>query len=151
MYGDLDFLADDGRLWPLAFPAFDYERMLEQGYCAHLFAVRRDALIAAIEARPDNLYRLFNSLLDQTGPLQADILHLPERWRPCQSSIGQKPARLLSAASHLHLRARGIDANVTERHGNFFPRGSNQAAVSKQRGDGDHPDARPRFPPANLP
>ena len=50
-------------LWPLAFPAFDYERMLEQGYCAHLFAVRREALLAGLKAGPDNLYRLFDCLL----------------------------------------------------------------------------------------
>ncbi len=31
LYCDLDFLADDGQLWPICFPAFDYERMLEQG------------------------------------------------------------------------------------------------------------------------
>jgi hypothetical protein len=40
VYGDVDILARDGGRWPLAFPAFDYERMLEQGYCAHLFAMR---------------------------------------------------------------------------------------------------------------
>ena len=43
VYADLDIQSDDGSVWPLAFPAFDYERMLEQGYCAHLFALRRDA------------------------------------------------------------------------------------------------------------
>ena len=46
VYGDLDIRSDDGSLWPLALSAFDYERMLEQGYCAHLFAatlIRRDA------------------------------------------------------------------------------------------------------------
>ena len=30
MYGDLDFLADDGRLWPLAFPAFDTKECLSK-------------------------------------------------------------------------------------------------------------------------
>ncbi len=122
MYGDLDFLADDGRLWPLALPAFDYERMLEQGYCAHLFAVRRDALIAAIEARPDNLYRLFNCLLDHTGPLlQANILHLPGTLATMPKLNRAKAGAQLSAASHMHLRARGIEAEATEQQGNFFP------------------------------
>jgi GT2 family glycosyltransferase len=121
IYGDLDFLADDGRLWPLAFPAFDYERMLEQGYCAHLFAVRRDALMAAIEARPDNLYRLFNGLLDQAGPLKADILHLPGALATMPRLDRTKAGFLLCAASHQHLRARGIDASVARQQGNFFP------------------------------
>ena len=43
VYGDVDIVAQDGGRWPLAFPAFDYERMLEQGYCAHLFAMRLTA------------------------------------------------------------------------------------------------------------
>ena len=41
VYSDLDIESSDGSVWPLAFSAFDYERMLEQGYCAHLFALRR--------------------------------------------------------------------------------------------------------------
>ena len=121
MYGDLDYLADDGHLWPLAFPAFDYERMLEQGYCAHLFAVRRDVLIAAIKARPDNLYRLFNCLLDQAGPLQENILHLPGALATVPKLNRAKASSLLSAASHMHLRARGIEAEVSEQQGNLFP------------------------------
>jgi O-antigen biosynthesis protein len=33
-YGDVDVAGADGKVWPLAFPAFDYERMLEQGNCS---------------------------------------------------------------------------------------------------------------------
>ncbi|WP_319797431.1 glycosyltransferase family 2 protein [Nitrobacter sp.] len=121
IYGDLDLLADDGRLWPLAFPAFDYERMLEQGYCAYLFGVRRDALIAALAVRPDNIYRLFNSLLDRTGPQQADVLHLPGALGTMPGFDRAKAGRLLAEASRLHLRARGLDAEITEQRGNFFP------------------------------
>jgi GT2 family glycosyltransferase len=134
LYGDLDFLTDDGRLWPLAFPAFDYERLLEQGYCAHLFAVRRKALFAAIEtARPNNLYRLFNSLLDQIGPLQTDILHLPGALATMPKLDRTTAGALLSAACLSHLRARGIHANVTPRTGNFFPAVRIKRSLSKQR------------------
>ncbi|WP_043159040.1 glycosyltransferase family 2 protein [Bradyrhizobium sp. Ai1a-2] len=121
LYGDLDFLADDGRLWPLAFPAFDYERMLEQGYCAHLFAVRREALLAGLEARPDNLYRLFNCLLDQAGPEQANILHLPGALATLPKLNRVNAGSLLSAASNMHLRARGIRAEASQQQGNLFP------------------------------
>ncbi|MBO4221546.1 glycosyltransferase family 2 protein [Bradyrhizobium neotropicale] len=121
VYGDLDFLAGDGRLWPLAFPAFDYERMLEQGYCAHLFAVRREALLAGLEARPDNLYRLFNCLLDHTDPRQANILHLPGALATLPKFNRVNAASRLSAASHMHLRARGIGAEVSQQQGNLFP------------------------------
>jgi GT2 family glycosyltransferase len=121
MYGDLDFLADDGRLWPLAFPAFDYERMLEQGYCAHLFAVRRKALLGGLEAHPDNLYRLFNCLMDHTGPRQASILHLPGALATLPKLNCANAGSQLSAASHMHLRTRGIGAEVTQQRGNLFP------------------------------
>jgi len=79
LYGDLDFLADDGQLWPIAFPAFDYERMLEQGYCAHLFALRRDVASKALQSVPNNLYRLFNTILDHCEPQQRTSLHGLER------------------------------------------------------------------------
>jgi GT2 family glycosyltransferase len=121
MYGDLDYLADDGRLWPLAFPAFDYERMLEQGYCAHLFAVRRDALFAGLEARPDNLYRLFNCLLDHRDPRQANILHLPGALATLPKLNRVNAGSRLSVASHMHLRARGVGAEVGQQQGNLFP------------------------------
>jgi GT2 family glycosyltransferase len=121
LYGDLDFLADDGRLWPLAFPAFDYERMLEQGYCAHLFAVRREALLAGLEARPDNLYRLFNCLLDHTSSRQANILHLPGTLASLPKLNRTNASSQLAAASHMHLRARGITTEVTQQQGNLFP------------------------------
>ncbi len=121
LYGDLDFLAEDGRLWPLAFPAFDYERMLEQGYCAHLFAVRREALLVGLEARPDNLYRLFNCLLDHTSPRQANILHLPGTLATLPKLNRTNAGSQLAASSHMHLRARGIKAEVTQQQGNLFP------------------------------
>jgi GT2 family glycosyltransferase len=121
VYGDLDYLADDGRLWPLAFPAFDYERMLEQGYCAHLFAVRRDALFAGLEARPDNLYRLFNCLLDHRDPRQANILHLPGALATLPKLNRVNAGSRLSIASHMHLRARGVGAEVGQQQGNLFP------------------------------
>jgi GT2 family glycosyltransferase len=121
LYGDLDFLADDGRLWPLAFPAFDYERMLEQGYCAHLFAVRREALLVGLEAGPDNLYRLFNCLLDHTGAQQANILHLPGTLANLPRLNRTNASAQLAAASDMHLRARGIETEVTRQQGNLFP------------------------------
>lgn len=121
LYGDLDFLAEDGRLWPLAFPAFDYERMLEQGYCAHLFAVRRDALLAGLEARPDNLYRLFNCLLDHAGPREDNILHLPGALATLPKLDRTYASHQLAAASRMHLDARAVSADVNPQQVNLFP------------------------------
>ena len=41
VYADLDITGESGSVWPLAFSAFDYERLLEQGYCCLFFALRR--------------------------------------------------------------------------------------------------------------
>ena len=120
VYCDLDFLADDGQLWPIAFPAFDYERMLEQGYCCYLFAIRRDAAFELLQSKPDNLYRLFNSMLDRTGPQRA-ILHLP-------GSAGTLPkldqlhcTPYLQSATQRHLIARAIKSEVVLSEGSLFP------------------------------
>ncbi len=77
VYADLDLPTDDGSVWPLAFPAFDYERMLEQGYCAYLFALRRVAVDRSLEGGASSLYRIFNSILDDGTASHSDIVHLP--------------------------------------------------------------------------
>ena len=64
VYGDVDVRGDEDLAWPVALPAFDYERMLEQGYCAHLFALRSSAAAQSLAEGATDLYRLFNSVLD---------------------------------------------------------------------------------------
>ena len=85
VYGDLDIRAADGSIWPLAFPAFDYERMLSQGYCALLFALRSNVAVRALALGATDLYRLFNSLFDDGALTGERIVHLP-------GSIGTLPA-----------------------------------------------------------
>jgi O-antigen biosynthesis protein len=121
VFGDLDIPSDDGSVWPLAFPAFDYERMLEQGYCAHLFAMRRETAARSLEAGVSNLYRLFNSMFDEGTISYLNIVHLP-------GSLGTLPARDLSEASPTlavasrdHLRRRAIGAHVTPGWGGTLP------------------------------
>jgi GT2 family glycosyltransferase len=121
LYGDLDFLADDGQLWPIAFPAFDYERMLEQGFCAHLFAMRREVAIEALQSAPSNLYRLFNAMLDRCEPQQRRILHLPGSLA-CLSKIDVKGASAQLASATLdHLHARNVEATVAAGRGELLP------------------------------
>jgi GT2 family glycosyltransferase len=113
VYGDVDIAAGDGSLWPLAFPAFDYERMLEQGYCAHVFALRCAAAVRALEAGAANLYRVFNSVLDQ-GPEAADrIFHLPGALASLPPIDLAAAGDALAEATGAHLRCCGVDAEVT--------------------------------------
>ena len=150
LYCDLDFLADDGQLWPIAFPAFDYERMLEQGYCAHLFAFRREVAIEALQSAPNNLYRLFNTILDRCEPQQRTILHLPGSLATLPKLDPKGASSQLESATFLHLRARGIEATIEPGRGALFPAVKVHRA-SPQPEDHDYrPDARPTFAFADL-
>ncbi|MBR0750736.1 glycosyltransferase family 2 protein [Bradyrhizobium jicamae] len=121
LYGDLDLLTADGELWPLAFPAFDYERMLEQGYCAHLFALRRRTAEAALRRRPENLYRLFNAVFDETGPHGANVLHLPGALATLHGLDLEVATTELAAATRSHLHARYVASDVVPGAGDMFP------------------------------
>jgi O-antigen biosynthesis protein len=121
VYGDLDVHGVDGSLWPLAFPAFDYERMLEQGYCAHLFALRRSAADRLLAGGPENLYRLFNSIFDNDSLSSREIVHLP-------GALGVLPvldtgalSETLAVASQAHLEKRGVRASVVTSLGDVLP------------------------------
>jgi O-antigen biosynthesis protein len=121
IYGDLDVVAADGSVWPLAFSAFDYERMLEQGYCAHLFALRRVAADRSLRAGASNLYRVFNSILDDGVACRADIVHLPGAVGTLPGCDYTTASSALAAATRAHLRQRGVRARVTQGSGSVLP------------------------------
>ena len=121
VYGDLDVAGGDGLLWPLAFPAFDYERMLEQGYCAHVFALRRPAAERAIEGGAGSLYRLFNSLLDDGTTTGDRIAHLPGSLATLPSLDLGAASEALAAATQDHLDRRGITTEARSGRGTILP------------------------------
>ena len=121
VYTDLDLPSGDGSVWPLAFPAFDYERMLEQGYCAYLFALRRSTAERSLEAGASNLYRLFNSILDDGSASHADIIHLPRALGTLPEFDRAAAGPVLAAAVSAHLQCRGIRAQVRLGSGAVFP------------------------------
>lgn len=110
VYGDVNLLAGDGGVWPLAFPALDYERLLEQGYCAHLFALRRDIAEGLLATSPASLYRLFNALFDQ-GP--AEVIHLPGALGTLPPFDRSMASAELRRATELHLKRRNLAAAAT--------------------------------------
>ncbi|MGJ5206458.1 glycosyltransferase [Bradyrhizobium sp. HKCCYLR20261] len=122
LYGDVDLVAADGQVWPLAFPSFDYERMLEQGYCAHLFALRANAARVALVVRPESLYRLFNASFDVPGPAAAaPVLHLPGSLGTVERFDVAAASQHLASATRLHLETRGLPARVSVSDGDLFP------------------------------
>jgi GT2 family glycosyltransferase len=122
----------DGTVWPLAFPAFDYERMLEQGYCAHLFAMRRSTAQRALNAGATSLYRLFNRQFDEDDGLDATV-HLPGALGILPPLDIAAASAALTAASAAHLRARGVAAEVVAGSGAVLP----AAHVIRRTGGGD--------------
>ncbi|MGP0093383.1 MAG: glycosyltransferase family 2 protein [Xanthobacteraceae bacterium] len=121
VYGDVDVLGADGAPWPLAFPAFDAERMLEQGFCAHLFALPRAAAERALAHGAADLYRLFNSVLDDAAASPQDIVHVPGALGALPAIDTAAASKTLAAATRAHLQRRGVKAEVTERAGGVFP------------------------------
>ncbi|MGJ4927587.1 glycosyltransferase [Bradyrhizobium sp. HKCCYLS2038] len=133
LYGDVDLVAGDGGLWPMAFPAFDYERMLEQGYCAHLFALRTNTARVALVVRPENLYRLFNAAFDVPGPAAALVLHLPGSLGTVERFDVATASQYLAAATRLHLETRGLPATVAVSDGDLFPAVRVRREIERQR------------------
>lgn len=121
VYTDLDVSSGDGSVWPLALPAFDYERMLEQGYCAYLFAVRRSTVERSLQAGASNLYRLFNSILDDQSVSRSDIVHLPGALGTLPDFDRAVAGAALAAAGIAHLQRRGISTQVRPSSGGVFP------------------------------
>jgi GT2 family glycosyltransferase len=112
VYSDLDLESSDGSLWPLALSAFDYERMLEQGYCAHLFALRLPAAEQALAADPSNLYRVLNSVLDDGSASPTDIVHIPGSLGTLPDFDKSSASAELAAAVSAHLECSGIESEA---------------------------------------
>jgi O-antigen biosynthesis protein len=121
IYGDVNIVAADGGTWPLAFPAFDYERLLEQGYCAHLFALRRDTAEDLLATSPSNLYRLFNALFDDGPSNTARVIHVPGALATLPSFDRSAASAALRDASALHLKRRNIRATITASSAGVLP------------------------------
>jgi GT2 family glycosyltransferase len=142
VYGDYSFKTEDGGEWPVALPAFDYERALEQGCGALLFAVRLDLAQAAAMAGAADLFRLFLFALDGRRPKVQEFVHgfvrgaLP---KPSTSAAEDAPVHapgflaglpsldrvsatgLLARATEAHLRARGVAARIEPGFGSLLP------------------------------
>ena len=121
VYGDFDIDNGDGNTWPIALPAFDYERLLEQGYCAHLFAMRRHSALAAAMAGRSDLYSLFMSRLDDGFPYQNRIVHIPGSLATVVGLGAASNSKSLARATAEHLDARMVEATVTPSSHQLFP------------------------------
>lgn len=134
---DFDLTADDGTLWPMALPAYDYERTLEQGFYARAFALRRRLLDAALRRGARSVFRLANACYDPEpdsaavearsapvrieGPLCARLFHLPGASVILPADLVRAGAPQLKQATLDHLRLIGAPATCQVVAGSVFP------------------------------
>lgn len=121
VYADITLRGDDGAIWPLLLPAFDYERMLEQGCGAYLFAARRDAVEHALAQRPASLFRLFNLIAGDPVAGHDAVLHLPLALATLPVLDRDDMAQALAEATAAHLDQRGMQAEIEAATASMFP------------------------------
>ena len=119
-YCDVVLADGEGREWPLAFPAFDYERLIEQGYPAFCFAARAAHVVSALERGAADLFRLFNAAFD-AGPASAKAAHAPGFLARLPAADRTRAAPTLARATREHLEARRLNFVVEPRASDLLP------------------------------
>src|SRR5580698_3211989 len=110
-YCDLVLVDAEGRNWPLAFSAFDYERFLEQGYAAFCFAARTDHVRNAVNSGVGDLFRLFNLAYDAAGPADTSpAAHVPGFLATLPPADHTRGSATLARATREHLEARKVSS-----------------------------------------
>jgi GT2 family glycosyltransferase len=128
VYGDFT-LAGEGGEWPVALSAFGYERMLEQGAGALLFALPTPVARAAVAGGAENLFRLFNFSQDgrpapKAGPSSAPAatpVHQPGFLARLPRLDVAAATRALTEANRAHFSARRIRVEMAPGSGALFP------------------------------
>jgi len=121
-YTDVLLADGHGREWPLAFPAFDYERLLEQGYCALFFAARVAHVRAALERGAADPFRLFNSAFDENGPVRVSPpAHAPGFLVRLPPADRTTAGPTLARATREHLAARRLNFVVEPSASDLLP------------------------------
>ena len=127
-YGDFTLAQSHGGEWPVALPAFGYERMLEQGFAALLFALPTPAARAAVAGGAENLFRLFNFSQDARPaagprpphPAAATPVHQPGFLARLPRLEVVAATQALALANRAHLAARGVQAKIEPGVGALF-------------------------------
>ena len=120
VYGDIVLQRAGGAI-PVGLPAFDLERLLEQGYCGWLFALRREAALAAVKAGAATLFELVENSL---GPDLAGAclpIHAPGLVAAVPAVDAELATKGLAHAALQHCRRRGVEARPVEALGAEFP------------------------------
>ena len=121
-YCDIETISSDATQMPLFFGAFDYERMLEQGYAATLFAIRASRLTIPSDENAGTLARLLLALCDADGAqASAAIVHVPGVLATISENAPIPPQTEIESATSAHLRVRKVKALFGKVHGASRP------------------------------
>ncbi len=130
VYSDIAIKSEDGKDWPIAFPAFDYERMLEQGFGAFLFATSLSRAQEFADSGVNDLFRLFNSLVDGLNATERSRrsaqgtgfpIHLPGFLARIPKLDLSDGSFRLAKATAAHLKTNGSSAAVKPAFGALLP------------------------------
>ncbi len=133
VYADFTLAEADRGEWPVALPAFDYERMLEQGCGALFFAARADSVRAVAKAGAGDLFRLFFFAQDRRRAVGARVLeaslaesgatpvHRPGFLARLPRLDPAKTSATLARAVQAHLAARGVQGRIGPGRGALLP------------------------------
>jgi O-antigen biosynthesis protein len=117
-YADI-ILATGNLRYPVLHSTYDHERMLEQGYLAHLFATRLQDLEACLPFAPRSLYDIALAMIDETGQDGVSHVPLPLATIP-MLDVGQE-AEILLAAHEKRRLAAAADDMPEPSGGSLFP------------------------------
>lgn len=119
-YADLMVASSDGGPRLIALTSFDYERLLEQGYCAHLFVTSRSRVVDLLRrGLATNVYDLLLALAET--PTQVNVVHVPGGAGVLPPlNVAAETSKLLAAGIR-HFSSRGIAAEFRAASGSMFP------------------------------
>ena len=121
-YSDIEVIDADAKPQPLFFGAFDYERMIEQGYASWFFAVNVSKIVIPAGERSGSLTRLFLSLFDQSIiRAREQVIHVPGALARIAPDNLAAATQALKSATANHLRKRGVRAQVEGCDGSILP------------------------------
>jgi len=118
VYGDFVLTRDGDPPLPVALPQFSYERALEQGYFALLFAASRLVMVAAARKGASDPFSLGFEILGQA----TQVRHVPGFIAELPALAPAEASLRLGEAVKRHLETKGIGARIEVRGaGRLFP------------------------------
>jgi GT2 family glycosyltransferase len=130
--GDFEQAGTDGATVPFFGPAFDYERLLSQGYAAAFFAVRRLPERCGAGDEALCVYDLLFAALEEAARAGRMVAQIP-RIMARVPQLGDDSAARLAGAVARHLSRIGQAASVGASKGALFP----LVHVRRPRPDGE--------------